>query len=51
MRLKFLSIGINTVLVVGRIGNNLRMDYTAQGDTTNLAAAPGADGAGHHPRQ
>ncbi len=34
--------------MVGRIGDNLRMDYTAQGDTTNLAArlqqmaAPGA---------
>src|SRR5262249_207421 len=25
-------------VVVGRIGDNLRMDYTAIGDTTNLAA-------------
>jgi class 3 adenylate cyclase len=25
-------------VVVGRIGDDLRMDYTAQGDTTNLAA-------------
>jgi class 3 adenylate cyclase len=34
-----LRMGINTGrLVVGRIGDNLRMDYTAQGDTTNLAA-------------
>jgi class 3 adenylate cyclase/tetratricopeptide (TPR) repeat protein len=34
-----LRIGVNTgLVVVGRIGDNLRMDYTAQGDTTNLAA-------------
>ena len=32
-------IGLNTgLVVVGAIGNNLRMDYTAVGDTTNLAA-------------
>ena len=32
-------IGINTgIVVVGGIGDNLRMDYTAVGDTTNLAA-------------
>jgi class 3 adenylate cyclase/tetratricopeptide (TPR) repeat protein len=32
-------IGLNTgFVVVGRIGDNLRMDYTAVGDTTNLAA-------------
>ncbi len=32
-------MGINTgFVVVGRIGDNLRMDYTAVGDTTNLAA-------------
>ena len=32
-------MGINTgVVVVGRIGDNVRMDYTAVGDTTNLAA-------------
>jgi class 3 adenylate cyclase/pimeloyl-ACP methyl ester carboxylesterase len=31
--------GLNTGgVVVGRIGDNLRMDYTAIGDTTNLAA-------------
>jgi hypothetical protein len=30
---------VNTgLVVVGRIGDDLRMDYTAQGDTTNLAA-------------
>jgi class 3 adenylate cyclase/tetratricopeptide (TPR) repeat protein len=32
-------MGVNTgPVVVGRIGDNLRMDYTAVGDTTNLAA-------------
>jgi class 3 adenylate cyclase/tetratricopeptide (TPR) repeat protein len=32
-------MGINTgVVVVGAIGRDLRMDYTAVGDTTNLAA-------------
>ncbi|MBI3455344.1 MAG: AAA family ATPase [Candidatus Rokubacteria bacterium] len=32
-------IGLNTgLVVVGAIGDNLRMDYTAVGDTTNLAA-------------
>jgi class 3 adenylate cyclase len=32
-------IGINTgLVVVGKIGDDLRMDYTAVGDTTNLAA-------------
>ena len=32
-------IGLNTgVVVVGKIGDNLRMDYTAVGDVTNLAA-------------
>jgi class 3 adenylate cyclase/tetratricopeptide (TPR) repeat protein len=32
-------MGLNTgPVVVGKIGNNLRMDYTAIGDTTNLAA-------------
>src|SRR5258705_367714 len=34
-----LRIGLNTgPVVVGRIGDNLRMDYTAVGDTTNLAS-------------
>ncbi|OGL03454.1 MAG: hypothetical protein A3I03_06005 [Candidatus Rokubacteria bacterium RIFCSPLOWO2_02_FULL_68_19] len=34
-----MRIGLNTgLVVVGAIGNNLRMDYTAVGDTTNLAA-------------
>ncbi|MGH7408456.1 MAG: AAA family ATPase, partial [Candidatus Methylomirabilales bacterium] len=34
-----MRIGINTgPVVVGRIGDDLRMDYTAMGDTTNLAA-------------
>ena len=32
-------MGLNTgSVVVGRIGDNLRMDYTAVGDTTNIAA-------------
>ena len=32
-------MGLNTgLVVVGKIGVNLRMDYTAVGDTTNLAA-------------
>ena len=32
-------MGLNTgVVVVGKIGDNLRMDYTAVGDTTNLAS-------------
>ena len=36
IRLRF---GLNTgPVVVGRIGDDLRMDYTAIGDTTNLAA-------------
>jgi class 3 adenylate cyclase/tetratricopeptide (TPR) repeat protein len=34
-----IRIGLNTgLVVVGAIGNDLRMDYTAIGDTTNLAA-------------
>jgi class 3 adenylate cyclase/tetratricopeptide (TPR) repeat protein len=34
-----MRIGLNTgLVVVGRIGDDLRMDYTAVGDTTNLAA-------------
>jgi class 3 adenylate cyclase/tetratricopeptide (TPR) repeat protein len=34
-----LRIGLNTgLVVVGRIGDDLRMDYTAIGDATNLAA-------------
>jgi tetratricopeptide (TPR) repeat protein len=32
-------MGLNTgLVVVGKIGDDLRMDYTAMGDTTNLAA-------------
>jgi class 3 adenylate cyclase/pimeloyl-ACP methyl ester carboxylesterase len=32
-------LGLNTgAVVVGKIGDNLRMDYTAVGDTTNLAS-------------
>ena len=32
-------MGVNTgMVVIGKIGDNLRMDYTAVGDTTNLAA-------------
>jgi class 3 adenylate cyclase/tetratricopeptide (TPR) repeat protein len=34
-----MRIGLNTgTVVVGKIGDDLRMDYTAVGDTTNLAA-------------
>jgi class 3 adenylate cyclase/tetratricopeptide (TPR) repeat protein len=34
-----MRIGVNTgPVVVGKIGDDLRMDYTAVGDTTNLAA-------------
>src|SRR5947207_9032076 len=34
-----LRMGLNTgLVVVGAIGDNLRMDYTAVGDTTNTAA-------------
>jgi class 3 adenylate cyclase/tetratricopeptide (TPR) repeat protein len=34
-----LRMGLNTgIVVVGAIGDNLRMDYTAVGDTTHLAA-------------
>ncbi len=34
-----LRLGLNTgLVVVGRIGDDLRMDYTAVGDTTHLAA-------------
>jgi predicted ATPase len=34
-----MRIGVNTgLVVVGKIGDDLRMDYTAVGDTTNLAA-------------
>src|SRR5713101_2366220 len=34
-----MRIGVNTgLVVVGKIGDDLRMDYTAVGDTTNVAA-------------
>jgi class 3 adenylate cyclase/tetratricopeptide (TPR) repeat protein len=34
-----MRLGLHSgTVVVGRIGDNLRMDYTAQGDTVNLAA-------------
>ena len=34
-----MRIGLNTGLVIiGRVGDDLRMDYTARGDTVNLAA-------------
>ena len=34
-----IRMGLNTgLVVVGAIGKDLRMDYTAVGDTTNLAA-------------
>ena len=34
-----MRIGLNSgTVVVGAIGDDLRMDYTAMGDTTNLAA-------------
>ena len=34
-----IRLGLNTgLVVVGRIGDDLRMDYTAVGDTTNVAA-------------
>jgi len=53
-----IRIGINTGLVtVGKIGDNIRMDYTAVGDTTNTAfrlqqlAEPGAILLSEHTRQ
>jgi len=34
-----MRVGLNTgTVVVGRIGDDLRMDYTAEGDTTNVAS-------------
>ena len=46
-----MRIGINTgLVVVGKIGDNLRMDYTAVGDTTNLAARLAAAGAARERR-
>ena len=37
------QLGLNTgPVVVGTIGDNLRMDYTAVGDTTNLAGHRGS---------
>jgi adenylate cyclase len=41
-----LRIGLNTgPVVVGKIGDDLRMDYTAQGETVNLAARLQAAGS------
>ena len=38
-RARSVRMGLNTgLVVVGKIGDNLRMDYTAVGDTTNVAA-------------
>ena len=38
-----MRVGLNTgPVVVGQIGDDLRMDYTALGDTVNLAATPEA---------
>ena len=35
-----MRIGLNTgLVVVGKIGDDLRMDYTAVGDTTNVPRA------------
>jgi len=43
-----LRIGLNTgLVVVGKIGDNLRMDYTAVGDTTNLASRVQQLAGGH----
>ena len=37
-----MRIGLNSgPVIVGSIGDDLRMDYTAVGDTTNLASKPG----------
>ena len=46
-----LRVGINTgPVIVGTVGNNLRMDYKAVGHTVNPGGAHGTDGsAGHDP--
>ena len=45
-------MGLNTgLVVVGEIGDNLRMDYTAVGDTTNVAARLQARRARRDPHQ
>jgi hypothetical protein len=42
--------GLNTgLVVVGSIGSDLRMDYTAVGDTTNVAAPRNGQPGGMHP--
>jgi Adenylate and Guanylate cyclase catalytic domain/Double zinc ribbon len=43
-----LRLGLNTgLVVVGRIGDDLRMDYTAVGDTTHLASRRARDDPHH----
>jgi class 3 adenylate cyclase len=43
-------VGINTgPVIVGTVGNNLRMDYKAVGHTVNLAARMEQSGAEEHP--
>ena len=47
-----IRIGINTgPVIVGTVGNDLKMDYTATGDTTNLASPADARPGELGPRQ